>query len=213
MVHIFSDEKTKKNWQSIVDRYAMNSKQEEMLVLYIKLLLEENQKYNITAITNVDDVLFDHFADSLEILKVYDMRNINSIVDVGTGGGFPGIPLAIMMPYAQICLIEVNLKKVHFLNLVIQKLGLQNVTIKTDDWRTFLRSDFKPVDLVVARASLHVDELLRMFKPSSKLKTSTLIYWASKKWVPTLQEKEYLDTCAEYEVGQKQRRLCFFKNK
>jgi hypothetical protein len=66
--------------------------------------------------------------------------------------------------------------------------------------------------LVLARASLQLDELLRIFKPSSFLKTATLVYWASKKWIPTEQEKEYLEKCVEYDVGQKQRNLCFFKN-
>ena len=124
------------------------------------------------------------------------------------------------------------LKKVYFLNLVAKTLGLKNVTVCSEDWRTFLRSTSEKLKedmdprlredegrgkddgnqvLVVARASLQVDELLRMFKPSSHLKNGTLVYWASKKWVPTVQEKEYLKSCVEYNVGQKQRNLCFFK--
>lgn len=166
----------------------------------------------MTAITKIDDVLLDHFQDSLSILKIYDMKDVKSLVDVGSGAGFPGIPLAIMLPDVQMCLIEVNLKKVYFLNLVLQALDLQNVTIISQDWRTFLRSKGQSADLVVARASLSVDELLRMLKPSSFLKTATLVYWASKKWIPTEQEKEYLEKCVEYRVGQKQRNLCFFKN-
>ncbi|MBP6892074.1 16S rRNA (guanine(527)-N(7))-methyltransferase RsmG [Candidatus Babeliales bacterium] len=187
---------------------------------YLQLLLEENRKYNLTAITNVDDVMLDHFADSLSILQHHDMSNIQKLIDVGSGGGFPGIPLAIMLPNIEICLIEVNLKKVYFLKLVAETLELKNVTVRSDDWRTFLRSTPEKLQkdesdgrnvLVVARASLQVDELLRMFKPSSHLKNGTLVYWASKKWVPTVQEKEYLKSCVEYTVGQKQRNLCFFK--
>lgn len=202
-----------KLFSKVVQQYGIDSKQEQMFIAYLQLLLEENQKYNLTAITQVDDVLLDHFADSLSILKLYDMSSIKSLVDVGTGGGFPGIPLAIMLPDVAVSLIEVNLKKVHFLQMVVQALGLSNVTIYTDDWRTFLRSEKTPIDLVVARASLQVTELLRMFKPSSFLKDGILVYWASKKWVPTPEEKEYLDKCASYNVGQKERNLCFFKNK
>lgn len=199
-------------WDQIVEKYEINQDQEAMFAKYMQLLLSENEKYNITAITDVGSLLWDHFADSLAILKAYDMQAVHSLLDVGTGGGFPGIPLAIMLANVEVSLIEVNLKKVHFLNLVIQNLGLKNVKIYSDDWRTFLRISQDPVDLVVARASLPISELLRMFKPSSPLKNGTFVYWASKKWIPTEQEKEYLVECVEYAVGQKQRNLCFFKN-
>lgn len=211
---LFSKESlNQKLWNKILQKYGISAHQEQQFLQYLQLLLEENQKYNLTAITNVDDVLLDHFSDSLSVLKLYDMKSVASLVDVGSGAGFPGIPLAIMMPNVKICLIEVNLKKVHFLKLVIEKLNLQNISISSEDWRTFLRSAQEPVDLVIARASLPVEELLRIFKPSSLFKTATLIYWASKKWIPTEHEKEYLDTSVEYGVGQKQRVLCFFKIK
>ncbi len=207
-------------WTQILQSSKINGEQEKQFLKYLQLLLEENRKYNLTAITNVDDVMLDHFADSLSILQHHDMSNIQKLIDVGSGGGFPGIPLAIMLPNIEICLIEVNLKKVYFLKLVAETLELKNVTVRSDDWRTFLRSTPEKLQkdesdgrnvLVVARASLQVDELLRMFKPSSHLKNGTLVYWASKKWVPTVQEKEYLKSCVEYTVGQKQRNLCFFK--
>ncbi len=209
------DQKYQPMWTQILQNNKINAAQEQQFLKYLQLLLEENQKYNLTAIINVDDVMLDHFADSLAILHHHDFAKIQKIIDVGSGGGFPGIPLAIMLPNIQFCLIEVNLKKVYFLNLVAETLGLKNVTICSQDWRTFLRSEPEKIEgssiLVIARASLQVDELLRMFKPSSFLKNATLVYWASKKWIPTAQEKEYLKSCVEYVVGQKQRNLCFFK--
>lgn len=213
MAITFVDEQHQKAWQTFVAQYELTSDQERMFDIYLHLLLQENEKYNITAITNPSDVAGDHFFDSLAILKLHDMSTITSLVDVGTGGGFPGLALAIMLPHVNIQLIEVNLKKVHFLNLVITTLGLKNVSVSTDDWRNFLRVWSQPVDMVVARASLPVTEILRMFKPSSMLKNSTFVYWASKKWIPTPAEKEYLKNCATYDVGQKQRSLCFFNNK
>jgi hypothetical protein len=241
-------------WQVLKNQYQLNELQLLQFKNYLKLLLEENEKYNLTAIVQVDSVIADHFFDSLALLKLYDVSKVQTIVDVGSGAGFPGIPLAVCMPQTQFCLIEVSLKKVHFLNLVIQALDLKNVVVCSQDWRTFLRSEIdfsihpacvkttagtrnerdvgmdKTLPLlvipgfereskslkdmlVIARASLQVDELLKVFKPSSKFKDATLVYWASKKWVPTLQEKEYLVSCVEYAVGQKQRNLCFFKNK
>lgn len=197
-------------WSIFVNTYQISQQQQEQFEKYGTLLIEENEKYNLTAITSASEIVEDHFYDSLAPLKLYDMQSVKNLVDVGSGGGFPGIPLAIMCPHIKMNLVEVNLKKVHFLNLVAQELGLKNVFVHTFDWRTFLRKYHEPVDLFIARASLSVEELLRIFKPSSQFKTSTFIYWASKKWIPTLQEKEYLNTCSSYMVGQKERQLCFF---
>ena len=134
------DLKGTKVWLNLVQKYRVSKDQEKQFLKYLQLLLEENQKYNLTAITNVDDVMLDHFEDSLSILHHHDMSQVQTLIDVGSGGGFPGIPLAIMLPDVAVCLIEVNLKKVYFLNLVAKTLGLKNVTVCSEDWRTFLRS-------------------------------------------------------------------------
>lgn len=197
-------------WSIFVNTYQVSVKQQEHFEKYGKLLVQENEKYNLTAITSESEIVEDHFFDSLAPLKLYAMDQVKNLVDVGSGGGFPGIPLAIMCPHINFNLVEVNLKKVYFLNLVAKELGLENVTVHTYDWRTFLRKYTAEADLFIARASLPVDEILRIFKPSSQFKTATFIYWASKKWVPTSQEKEYLNRCLSYMVGQKERQLCFF---
>lgn len=207
----FSQLQDTSSWKKLVTHYELAQHQQHQFYQYIQLLLQENEKYNITAIDSINEVIADHFYDSLALTKLYDMNQVQHIVDVGSGGGFPGIPLAIKNQEVQFCLVEVNLKKVHFLNLVIQALGLSNVTVQTHDWRTFLRTYQQPVDLFIARASLSVDELLRIFKPSSSYQDSIFVYWASKKWIPNLPEKEYLDSCLLYNVGEKQRQLCFFK--
>jgi len=200
-------------WTTLITQYQMTPEQQQQFHTYAKLLVQENEKYNITAITTPAEIVADHFYDSLALLKLYDIKILKSIVDVGSGGGFPGVPMAIMCPDTMIHLVEVNLKKVYFLKLVIQELELTNVVVHTDDWRTFLRKFQEPADLFIARASLPVAELLRIFKPSCRYKNSMFVYWASKKWVPTLSEKEYLDNCLPYFVGEKQRQLCFFKLK
>lgn len=197
----------------LVSTYQLDDKQQKQLEQYAKLLLEENEKYNLTAIVDIAEVVQDHFYDSLALIKLYELENIHSAVDVGSGGGFPGIPLAIMCPNITFNLVEVNLKKVTFLRMVAQELGLENVLVHTYDWRTFLRKFEQKVDLFIARASLSVDELLRIFKPSSRFQKAVFVYWASKKWVPNLQEKEYLTRCSSYIVGKKERQLCFFSMK
>lgn len=213
MASDFNDVDLNSIWAHFAQKFSINSDQLVQFKKYFDLILQENQKYNITAITGPKEIVLDHFYDSLSLLLFSNVKfeSVKSIVDVGSGGGFPGIPLAIMFPKIQFNLIEVNNKKVRFLKLVASELGLENVTVHTDDWRTFLRTFKQPVDLFIARASLPVSELIRVFKPSSIFTKSMLVYWASKKWVPTQQEKEYLDECLSYLVGDKERNLCFFK--
>jgi 16S rRNA (guanine527-N7)-methyltransferase len=197
----------------LVKTYQISVEQQKQLEHYTSRLLEENEKYNLTAIVTLQEVVQDHFYDSLALLKLHDLKKVHTIADVGSGAGFPGIPLAIMCPEVTFNLVEVNLKKVNFLKMIAQELGLKNIVVHTYDWRTFLRKFENSIDLFIARASLSVDELLRIFKPSSKFQNAVFVYWASKKWIPNPLEKEYLTSCSSYMVGQKERQLCFFSVK
>jgi len=214
MTSYFSEPDLQAVWDGFIAQFSINNQQAEQFKKYLDLVVQENQKYNITAITGAKEIILDHFSDSLALLSFPQAHSMStlSIVDVGSGGGFPGIPLAIMLQRIQFHLIEVNNKKVHFLRLVAKELGLENIMVHTDDWRTFLRTFKQPVELFIARASLQIAELIRIFKPSSLFQGSMLVYWASKKWVPTTEEKEYLNECLPYGVGDKERRLCFFIN-
>lgn len=92
---------------------------------YMKLLLEWNEKINLTAITEEDDIILKHFADSLTISKY--IKEGKSVVDVGTGAGFPGIPLKIAREDVNVTLVDSLNKRLLFLQDVIEKLGLQKV--------------------------------------------------------------------------------------
>ena len=92
---------------------------------YMKLLLEWNEKINLTAITEEDEIILKHFVDSLTISKY--IKEGNSIVDVGTGAGFPGIPLKIARKDLKITLVDSLNKRILFLNEVIEKLGLGDI--------------------------------------------------------------------------------------
>jgi 16S rRNA G527 N7-methylase RsmG len=109
-------------------------------------------------------------------------------------------------------LIEVNQKKASFLRTVIATLGLSNIDVYTQDWRTFLRTTHYDVDLFLARASLQPAELMRIFMPSSLYKKATLVYWASDQWQAVASEKKYLNNSIAYTVGNKSRKLIFFKS-
>ena len=92
----------------------------------------------------------------------------------------------------------------------MQQLGLTDVDFVSQDWRTFLRSTNHPVDLVLARASLHPDELVRMFKPSCPYNKARLVYWASNTWQPEKTEMPYLQREEAYLIDDKKRKYIFF---
>lgn len=198
-------------WLAFCSKYNLSAEQKEQFQRYCSLLIEWNGRINLTAIINEADIIAYHFEDSLELTRFYNFNSCSMMVDVGTGAGFPGIPIKILYPHISIVLIEVLQKRVIFLEKVIQDLGLKNVTLHSEDWRTFLRKTQYPSQLVCARASLRPDELLRMFQPSSPYKQATLVYWASQDWKLSDRESLFLQNEYTYQVGNRSRRYLFFK--
>jgi 16S rRNA (guanine527-N7)-methyltransferase len=94
--------------------------------LYMKFLLAENKKYNLTGITEPEKIITKHFLDSLSLIKVIDFKDEDYVLDVGTGAGFPGLVLKIMFPDLKMVLIDSTLKKVNFLTLLLGKLEIKN---------------------------------------------------------------------------------------
>lgn len=198
-------------WQAFTAEYSLTPEQCEQFRVFDELLARENENMNLTAITNSHEVLDHHYRDSLALSAAFDCAMLSGIVDVGTGGGFPGIPLKIKYPHLKMVLIEVTLKKCRFLDAAIQTLGLENIELFTEDWRTFLRKTNYPADLICSRASLHPDELLRMFKPSSPYKQAQLVYWGSRHYVPAPEEERFLSHTVPYEIGGRRRELFIYR--
>ena len=103
----------------------LNDKQAEQFLRYYELLIQKNKVLTFTSITVFDDVVLKHFLDSLMICKIQKLEG--SLIDVGTGAGFPGIPLKIMYPDLKVVLLDSLNKRVQFLNEVIRELGLENI--------------------------------------------------------------------------------------
>lgn len=135
---------------------VLTEKQKSQLEEFYNILIEENKKINLTRILEKEDVYLKHFYDSLTIVKVVDFSKINTLCDVGSGAGFPGIVLKIVFPNLKVVLIDSLQKRVNYLNRTIKSLGLEN--IKAIHTRS---EDYKETfDLVVARAVARLDKLI-----------------------------------------------------
>ena len=106
----------------------LSEKQYEQFIKYMRLVQEWNEKINLTAITEDNDFIKKHFIDCIKAFKSEAIVNAKTIIDVGTGAGFPGVPIAILHPNAKITLLDSLNKRINFLNIVVNELGLTNVT-------------------------------------------------------------------------------------
>ena len=158
-------DETKKNGMELSD------KQIAQFNLYYELLTAKNKVMNLTAITEYNDVVKKHFIDSMMISRVLDMKKISSLCDVGTGAGFPGIPLKIVYPHLHLTLVDSVGKRVNFLSEVVEKLGLEDVEAihsRTEDLAHNSKYREK-YDLVTARAVASMNVLSEYCIPYAKI--------------------------------------------
>ncbi|MEG2783981.1 MAG: 16S rRNA (guanine(527)-N(7))-methyltransferase RsmG [Lachnospiraceae bacterium] len=149
----------------------LSEKQKEQFDVYYKLLIEWNQVMNLTGITEYQEVQEKHFIDSLSLVNAIDMSTINSLIDVGTGAGFPGIPLKIVFPELEVVLLDSLNKRVKFLDDIISKLQLKGITAihgRAEDYakEKKYRESF---DLCVSRAVAHLATLTEYCIPYIKV--------------------------------------------
>ncbi len=138
---------------------------------YYEILVEWNKVMNLTGITEYQEVVEKHFLDSLSIVKVMDMDQVERVIDVGTGAGFPGIPLKIAFPKLDIVLLDSLNKRIRFLDHVIEELGLEGIRTIHGRAEDFARDGKyrERFDLCVSRAVANLSSLSEYCLPYVKV--------------------------------------------
>lgn len=149
----------------------LTEKQIEQFIKYFEILVEWNKVMNLTGITEYEEVVEKHFVDSLSLVNVLDLHACEKVIDIGTGAGFPGIPLKIVFPHLKITLLDSLNKRIKFLNTVIDTLGLENIeTIhgRAEDFakQVTYREQY---DLCVSRAVANLSTLSEYCLPYIKV--------------------------------------------
>ena len=150
---------------------TLTDRQISQFIRYYEILIEWNSFMNLTGITEYEEVMKKHFIDSLTLVNIFDVSKICTVLDVGTGAGFPGLALKIAFPGMEITLLDSLNKRISFLNAVIDDLGLQGVyTVhgRAEDHarQGQLRESF---DLCVSRAVAHLASLSEYCLPFVKV--------------------------------------------
>ena len=169
---MISEDKAKEKLKKLAKEVNvdLNDKQLKMFIKYYNLLIEKNKVMNLTAITDLDEVIVKHFVDSLAIANFIDMTQEMNVIDIGSGAGFPGSPLKISFPNINLVMLDSLGKRVNFLNDTTIRLGLTNVDAihaRAEDGARIngMRQNF---DLCVSRAVANLATLSEYCLPFVK---------------------------------------------
>ena len=157
---------------------TLSDRQKEQFDRYYELMIEKNRVMNLTGITDYDEVCLKHFTDSLTIVRIKNMDQVNSLIDIGTGAGFPGIPIKIVFPHIEVVLLDSLNKRLKFLDEVIEQLSLEKITTlhgRAEDYakKKEYREQF---DLSVSRAVANLSTLSEYCLPFVKQGGSFISY-------------------------------------
>jgi 16S rRNA (guanine527-N7)-methyltransferase len=183
---------------------VVNEKQVLQIQQYIKVLLTWNEKVNLTAIRDPQDILYRHFCESMYAASTVPIEN-GRLADVGSGGGFPGLPIKILCPNLRVFLVESSLKKATFLAEVIRELGLTDAQVLVRRYEE-LHEEIAPLDYVCSRALGEFPSFLE-WAHSEQIASKQVILWIGARDLPDLQKVRTWEWREPIQVPHSLRRL------
>ncbi len=177
---------------------------------YIKILLMWNEKINLTAIRDPLEILYRHFCESMYAAGAIPIEN-GRLADVGSGGGFPGLPLKIVRPNLKVFLVESNIKKVSFLAEVIRELGLKGAQVLARRYEE-LGEEVAPLDYVCSRGLGEFPTFLE-WAGSKQIAVKQVILWIGARDLPEIQKSRTWEWCEPIQVPHSLRRLIIVGHK
>jgi len=165
----------------------------DQLWAHKELLQEWNQKMNLTSVDTDEGILYRHVLDSLSAITCADFNAARSLADVGTGAGFPGIPLKIIFPHLRLTLIEATRKKTVFLEEVVKKLGLTDVSVVWNRSENIRNND--KYDIITARAVAKLPELIKNTSVLLKIGGKFIVFKQENIEEELISSESVLKTC------------------
>lgn len=150
-------------------KISLNDEMNSRFEQYYQRLVETNEKMNLTAITEKNEVYCKHFLDSLEITRTISVEDEYTLCDVGSGAGFPSIPLAIVNDKCNVTIIDALNKRIKFLNDLVKELGLNNVEALHKRAEEFAKEKRECFDVVTARAVARLNILVELCLPLTRV--------------------------------------------